>query len=238
MKSLNTLKGGMVITDDDAIARGVEEQVAAAPGEGRAALLVSLAIACAIRAGTRPLPFTLAGYPALRAVQGLDPQWILPPDEDAPRRARVRPPAPRGGARPDGEAAQARCGAAGLDDLAGATRRRAENGGRLAAALSRVAGVRPQAPTEGAASVWSQFVMHADGRDALGRRLLDDGIDTTMGYLEACHRLPGTGLEGAPFPHSDALARDNLYLPISHEMSGDDVDRVAASVRRAAEARA
>jgi DegT/DnrJ/EryC1/StrS aminotransferase family len=223
--------------DDDALAARLDAQVAAAPGEGRVALLGSLAVACAIRAGTLPLPFTLAGYPALRAAERVDPRWIY-------RLMKMRPAALESGHLPPEavvgrmEAAQARCGAVGLGDLGAATARRAANGERLRAALAGVAGVTPQRPTEGGAPVWSQFVVRAADREAMGRRLLAEGIDTTMGYLEACHRLPGTGFEGASFPHSEALERDNLYLPISAEMDEADVDRIAAGVRRAAGAQA
>jgi perosamine synthetase len=232
MKSLNTLKGGMVITDDDELAAKVEAQVAGAPGEGRASLLGSLVLACAIRAATRPLPFTVGVYPALLALQELDPRWIY-------RLMKMRPAALESGRLPPEavlgrmEAAQARCGAAGLDDLAAQADRRTRSAERLREALAGVPGVRPQATTEGGASVWSQFVVRAAGRDAIQRALLAEGIDSTMGYLQACHRLPGTGLERASFPHSEALERDNLYLPVSAETSEGDVDRIAAGVRRA-----
>jgi dTDP-4-amino-4,6-dideoxygalactose transaminase len=130
-------------------------------------------------------------------------------------------------------AAQASCGLAGLPALEGACSRRARSAERLAASLADVPGIHPQRPTEGATSAWTQFVVRAKARDRLQRTLLAAGIDTTMGYLQACHRLPGTGLEGASFPHSDALDHENLYLPVSDELDDATVDWMAATVRRA-----
>jgi dTDP-4-amino-4,6-dideoxygalactose transaminase len=235
MKTLNTLKGGMVLTDDAALAGDVSRQLQHAPGESATALAARLVLAGAIRAGTRPLPFTMAGYPVLRAAQAIDPRWIY-------RLMKMRPDELESGhLAPEEvvgrmEAAQARCGAAGIDELEPACARRSANATRLAAALATVAGVRPQTPTVGATSAWTQFVVRTPRRDALKARLLRDGIDTTEGYLQACHRLPGTGLEDGSFPQSEGLERDNLYLPVSDELRDGDVDRIAESVRRAVEA--
>lgn len=230
LKSLNTLGGGMVTTDDDGLAARARATLAGRGPSARAAVLRALATSVALRALTGRTPFSLLTWPALRAADRLAPRlaWRL---------AKGRPAAWESGwldpdrvLAPLGPAAAA-LGLAGLPQVAVGNERRAANAERLRAALDGTPGLRCPRPAPGTRPVWTNFVVRVPDRETLRRSLLARGVDTTPGYLVATQRL----VPGAPasFPVAAALERENLYLPVGPELDGADMDRLAALVRAA-----
>lgn len=232
MKNLNTLRGGMVVTNDDALAGHIREALATARPDPRGRVARDLGVALALSLLTRPGPFSVAVYPFLRAVEEVAPTlpWRL---------AKMRPEAWERGALDVGTliaplgAAQAACGLAGLPGVEPETRARRDNAAVLRERLAGLAGLTLQEPLPDSEPAWTQFVVRLRDRAAVRRRLLRDGVDTTVGYLRACHRIPAFAWEDAtPCPHSEALERDHLYLPCSPDLTPRDMERIARALGR------
>lgn len=120
-------------------------------------------------------------------------------------------------------------------------RRRAELAAAYDAALAGLPLVRPPQPPAGDMHAWHLYVLRlADGapvaRDALIERLYADGIGCSVHYIPL-HRHPywreRYGLRDEDFPHSQRAYERTLSLPLYTRMTDADVQRVAASLRRA-----
>jgi perosamine synthetase len=68
-------------------------------------------------------------------------------------------------------------------------------------------------------------------RDLLMRRLLDEGIETRP-FFHPLHLMPPYRAEGQDFPVTTASAATGISLPSSASLSGEDIARVADSLRR------
>ncbi|WP_374675012.1 DegT/DnrJ/EryC1/StrS family aminotransferase [Ideonella sp.] len=120
-------------------------------------------------------------------------------------------------------------------------RRRAELAAAYDEALAGLPLVRPPQPPAGDMHAWHLYVLRlADGaplgRDALIERLYADGIGCSVHYIPL-HRHPywreRYGLRDEDFPHSQHAYERTLSLPLYTRMTDADVQRVAASLRRA-----
>jgi len=231
MKNLTALGGGMAVTSDDDLADRMRRGVADLPVPGATGVLAALATAGAFRVATRPPAFD-AAFPLLRAVEAASPALLY-------GLAKMRPPEWETGSL-DPRAvltrmhpAQAACGLAGLDGVDADAAVRARNATRLRGALAGVEDLLWQEPLPRAEPAWTQVVVRVRDREGLKRRLLAHGVDTTWGYLRACHAMPGMPAPAARCPESDAAERENLYIPAGPDLSDRDVDRVAEAVRAA-----
>ena len=91
----------------------------------------------------------------------------------------------------------------------------------------------PYAP--GVAHVWHKFVLRAANRDALARRLNQDGVPTAIHYATPLHREPvfdGRDHGGNSFPRAMRHAETALSLPIHAYLTDEEVDRVIVAVHR------
>ena len=111
---------------------------------------------------------------------------------------------------------------------------RASRAARYRAALRGVGDLRLQEIAPGATSVYHLFVVETEHRDRLRRHLADAGIDTGVHYPVPIPLQPAyaAGYRQGQFPHTEALARRSLSLPMFPELRDDQVDAVAAAVRR------
>ncbi|WP_396230899.1 DegT/DnrJ/EryC1/StrS family aminotransferase, partial [Frankia sp. EI5c] len=106
-------------------------------------------------------------------------------------------------------------------------------------ALAGVPGLRvcadPPYGTTNYQSFWVELTEAFPGtRNELLEHLLRDGISARRGIM-AAHREPAyAGQGGADLPVTDRLTDRTVILPLFHEMTQDDVERVAASLHAAA----
>ncbi|NOZ01697.1 MAG: hypothetical protein GXP54_07390 [Deltaproteobacteria bacterium] len=232
MKNLNTIQGGMVCTDDEALATRVRRMVVKAGFMRRAPLLKGLASSIGLRVATSRAPFSLGLFPIIRVAEGLTPALLH-------QATKMRPAAFETGnldIRPmisGMNGIQAAMGLAGLPRVDVANAMRAHNAVRLASRLDGLPGVRCQMPLDAAGQSWLNFVIRVRNRLALKRSLLREGIDTTMGFLMACNRMPSMIEDAGRCPVSEELEDTNLYLPIWPELDDRDIDHVADSVIKA-----
>ena len=68
-------------------------------------------------------------------------------------------------------------------------------------------------------------------RDELMQRLLDKGVSTRRGVM-AAHREPAfRGFDHRPLPNTELLVDQVIILPLHHQMTDGDIDRVAELIR-------
>jgi perosamine synthetase len=102
---------------------------------------------------------------------------------------------------------------------------------RYQAAIADIAGLRAVAdPDDGTTNFQSFWVLlDADfgvGRDELMSRFLDAGISTRRGIM-AAHLEPACErFATRPLPVTETLTRNSIILPLYHELSEHDQDRV------------
>jgi dTDP-4-amino-4,6-dideoxygalactose transaminase len=68
-------------------------------------------------------------------------------------------------------------------------------------------------------------------RDLLMQRLLDNGVSSRRGVM-ATHREPAfRGFDHRPLPNTELLADQVIILPLHHQMTDGDIDRVSELIR-------
>jgi len=114
--------------------------------------------------------------------------------------------------------------------------RRIELGERYAAAI-RASGakvglltVRPDRT-----SVWAQYTVLVENRDAVQEKMKQQGVPTAVHYPRPLHRQPAYEklCDPKPMPVSESLASQVISLPMSADLSDAQVDQVATALARA-----
>ena len=85
-------------------------------------------------------------------------------------------------------------------------------------------------------SVWAQYTVMVDGREAVQAALKADGVPTAVHYPRPLHRQPvyeRFGGDAADCAVSERLGARVLSLPMSADLTEADQDRVVAALRRA-----
>ena len=82
--------------------------------------------------------------------------------------------------------------------------------------------------------VWHCYVIEADRRDEMRQRLSVAGIDTRLHYpvplhLQKCYAA--LGHKPGDFPVAEKAARECLSLPIYPELTDEQIQRVAATIK-------
>ncbi len=120
-----------------------------------------------------------------------------------------------------------------LDYLPHWTERRREIAAHYCERLEGVAGLPVDRPEDEA--VYHTFVIRTDRRDELQQYLSERGIETKVHYPIPIHLQQAAeelGYRPGDFPVTESLAREILSLPIFPELSDDQVECVAAEIRR------
>jgi dTDP-4-amino-4,6-dideoxygalactose transaminase len=85
-------------------------------------------------------------------------------------------------------------------------------------------------------SVWHCFVIESDQRDAIRQALIDANIECGLHYPVPLHlqkACAALGYKEGDFPISEALGKRCLSLPMFAELTDEQIQRVAATVRAA-----
>ncbi|AWB96968.1 glutamine--scyllo-inositol aminotransferase [Agromyces badenianii] len=137
---------------------------------------------------------------------------------------------------------QAAVGLVQLGKLAEVVERRRANAARYRELLSGVPGIRlvddPAWGTSNFQSLWLEVAPEYPlDREALLLALAEAGISARRGIM-AAHRQPAyadrdTG--GAPLPITEQLTDRTLILPLFHQLTGEELERVARVIREAGE---
>jgi perosamine synthetase len=134
---------------------------------------------------------------------------------------------------------QAAIGRVQLSRLAEIVSRRRDLAARYGQSLQHVAGITPAAEPEWARSNWQSYTVRLEpplDQRRVMQRMLDDGIATRRGVMNA-HREPayppGSWRGSGPLTTGERLQETTIVLPLYHQMTPDEQDRVVASLKRA-----
>jgi len=215
-KHVNTGFGGLVATDDAAVAAATRAARATLQPPTRLRLLSSAVIELGAAAATHPRLYPLVLHPLIRAFDrfGVDLPTLLFEDKGHgdPLAAINQPPAAWGGLA--------------LKQLAGfpAERERRRHLARVLRDALVARGLRHQeANAPGDHPLF--LTMFHPNRDGLRRALLAEGQDTQPTWMHSI-----TGDDGAHDAVADAAARDGLYLPLH---AGVDPETLMRALDRA-----
>ena len=132
------------------------------------------------------------------------------------------------------DALQAAVLRAKLPYLAAWSARRRENAAYYDHALAEVAEVRTPAIDPANESIYNQYTLRAERRDALQGYLKTRGIGTSVYYPLPLHLQPCfayLGYREGQCPESERAAGEVLSLPVYPELTRDQLDEVVAAVR-------
>jgi UDP-2-acetamido-2-deoxy-ribo-hexuluronate aminotransferase len=115
-------------------------------------------------------------------------------------------------------------------------KRRIEIGERYAAAI-RASGAKVGLLTvrPGRTSVWAQYTVLVDNRDAVQEKMKQQGIPTAVHYPRPLNRQPAylKLCDPKPMPVSESLANRVISLPMSADLSDANIDAVVAALAKA-----
>ena len=130
---------------------------------------------------------------------------------------------------------QAAIGREQLSRLGPLVARRRELAARYASALAGVPGVVTPREPDWARTNWQSYAVRLEKADLRGvmQRMLNDGIATRRGVVNAHTEAAypeGTWRTAGSLAESERAQRDTLVLPLFHQMTVEEQDRVVASL--------
>ncbi|MEP7121076.1 MAG: DegT/DnrJ/EryC1/StrS family aminotransferase [Byssovorax sp.] len=241
--SLSTLKpvasfhGGLAITDDAALAAALRDAARAMPLPSRSWLFKMFARDAILHAASHPLPFSLAGYYGMAALERLAPAIV---DElqrgnlvydGARRAARVKRKTELAASFFTAYTeAQAVIAEGCLDALDPGNHRRGELVARLHGQLAAasVPGLVRTDPL-GSPTFWRYPIWTADP-EALRASLRRRGIDAARTNLCCASREPAFAEYAAHTPNAVAFVDGMVFLPLHPNLDAADMDHLASAV--------
>jgi dTDP-4-amino-4,6-dideoxygalactose transaminase len=121
-----------------------------------------------------------------------------------------------------------------LPHLAGWSQARRDHAAFYDAALADVAEVRTPVVGAESESIFNQYTIRADRRDALQAHLKGKGIGSKVYYPLPLHLQPCfayLGYKEGAFPESERAAREVLSLPVYPELTRAQLDETVAAIR-------
>jgi UDP-2-acetamido-2-deoxy-ribo-hexuluronate aminotransferase len=85
-------------------------------------------------------------------------------------------------------------------------------------------------------SVYAQYTVFVDNRDAVAKRLNEQGIPTAVHYPVPLHRQPAYKSDDAGLVHSERVASRVVSLPMGPDLAIPDQDRIVEALKQAVSA--
>ena len=96
-------------------------------------------------------------------------------------------------------------------------------------------GIIPPRVPEGLSSVWAQYTIRCEERDALQAKLKEAGIPSMVYYVKPMHLLDAMSYLGhkeGDFPHAEHAANTVLSLPFYPYLSQESMEKITQTVNR------
>jgi dTDP-4-amino-4,6-dideoxygalactose transaminase len=233
VKNMNTLGGGMITTDDDALAETIREMMRDYPYPSRCSLLRRAVFCSALWIATAPLVFTVSLYPLLLLLDFLESDAVERVfDEDPEELAVTELP---DFYRRKFTNLQAAVGLEQLKTLDRHNKIRMANARLLRKSLTGIETLTLPSASGESGDICLNFLVQSSRRDALLKRLLRRGIDTTKGYLKNCAGLSLFGEFKRQCPVAEKLSRNGFYLPVYPALSGKDICYIIEVIKKISE---
>ena len=224
-KNFTLLAGGAAASADPEVASRVADLARQHPRVGAARSLYLAAHSTGLSVVTRPGPFSLGLFPALRLMEsvGLDPVHKIMGEPLMPLTDIPQAPRP--------SASMTAVGLVQLSRYEALNRARTRNGWYLRRLLRGMGGFTLCPMREG--SVFVSFPLFHHRREELASQLTRRGVDTDLGFMSDCSSLEMFADTGGPCPHAQRAAEQILHLPIYPQLTKGDLDQVAEALRGA-----
>ncbi|NJL21093.1 MAG: DegT/DnrJ/EryC1/StrS family aminotransferase [Leptolyngbyaceae cyanobacterium SM1_3_5] len=104
---------------------------------------------------------------------------------------------------------------------------------RYTALFDRIPGITAPRPIPGGKTVWHQYTIRLQNRDAVRSQLQQQGVNTMLYYPIPLHRQPVYAKDYAQvqLPIAEQMAREVLSLPMFPELSIEQQDRVVYALK-------
>jgi perosamine synthetase len=125
-----------------------------------------------------------------------------------------------------------------LQRLDGWLARRRAIAKRYDGAFSGLSGLHPPSTRPGTQHAWHQYCILADEPDRLRAALDEAGIDSRVYYATPCHRQQVYATHPqhtATLSVTDDIAHRLVAIPVHHQMTDEEVNRVVAAVKQASD---
>ncbi|MFH1791331.1 MAG: DegT/DnrJ/EryC1/StrS aminotransferase family protein [Candidatus Omnitrophota bacterium] len=218
-KNIPLIGGGMVVTDDDALAAKIRSAIAGCGLLGQSAVVRKLCQAALMKTFTVPAVFMCGLYPfvLISSVLGRDIVHNVfaenkspVPENDFKKHLKLLPPQ-----------ILSRMGGAVLSRLDGMISARVRHGRALRGLLADARDVTlPRDPGD---NIFTNFPVRHNERECFRKELLKRGVDTSAGYMEAF----------GDAPNAKKAAREILHLPLYPSLSEDDILYMGNAVKSA-----
>lgn len=228
LKGINTYGGGMVVTNDVALARSVHAQALREPPQSLPDLVQRFATGYGARVAVSPKAFTLWGYPLQAAVSLLGQHDLsryvwekIRPLERFPRAYHQRY-----------SNVQALLGLRGLANLDRHNERCREHAAQYTRGLIDCRRVQtPRVPAD-VEHVFYQYCVYTSDAARLSQWAIRRGIDIETTHVDVCPKLELFEEFRAECPGAEATEKA-LQLPVYSRLRESDIERVLRVVREA-----
>ena len=222
-KNLSLLGGGMVVTNNDALAEKIRLEAGSFGFVNRQQICRKAASALVLTALGHPGVFSSVSFPLIRASSFLGGDAAGRAFEEKEKQfdelpgsySRLMPPV-----------LQEDMGLRQLSRLDSLIGKRIKNAAYLLKNLQGLAGISLPAVSDGAVkNIFTNFPIRVKDRPRVAAGLLKKGIDTSLGYMKAQH---------AGYPGAQELQESILHLPVYPSLSEADLSRVCRALREIA----
>ena len=227
LKGINTYGGGMVVTNDDAIAESVRKQIEAYSAQTSGELVKRFAIGVTARGVLSPQGFTFWGYPiqALASLFGhFDISRFVWED--------IRPldPLPRTYTQRYSNA-QAVLGLRALEALDEHNQRTRRHAHSMSENLRDSPSIQVPSEAPNTEHVYYQYSIYASDPATLSRRAIRRGVDFETTHVDVCSSMPIFAEFAARCPFAEATEQA-LQLPVYSRLRDSDSERVLEIVKK------
>ena len=226
LKGINTYGGGMLMTNDSALATRVRHQAENEPLQSTQDLARRFISGFGSRIGISPKWFTFWGYP-LQAGASLFGAYDL--SKYIWENIRPLDPFPRA-YRQRYSNAQALIGMRGLAKLDEFNARSREHASHYARGLSDCRAIQTPLVKNDVEHVYYQYCIYTSDSDRVSRRAIRRGVDFETTHVDVCSSLPLFKEFAATCPGAE-LTAESLQLPVYSRLRNSDVERVLRVVR-------
>lgn len=219
-KQINTLGGGMIVTNIDGLAANLKEYVKNVSLSPKLPILKKIILMNFITFFLRPVFFNIFVFPVIYLLNfiRIDPINLLFKD--------------KGGIKKFTRYTnfQAALGLNRMKLLDQSNIRRKENAKVLSALLSK--NIKKQKQKKRLQSIFLYYDIIVDGRREVKKKLLNSGIDTQESWNVSCSSLDKFRKYNCKCPISDQLEKKSLYLPINESLGKGDMVYIADKLNK------
>lgn len=224
VKNLNTLGGGMIVTDDDPLAEKIRLLLAEYPLPGHFSIVIQLLNCLLLWGITQPFFFAAVIYPIFRLLDQLN---LMDRIDDAFDEKEISKAILPASYRRQFTNLQAAMGCAQLAMLDKMNQLRMNNAAKVLRVLSKNENFSPSQSRD----ICLNLLVCSSDRDRIIRRFRRYGVDTTKGYLRNCAGMAQFAEFGRHCPVAQTLSQQGFYLPVYSHLKPKELDLVIQATR-------